>query len=274
MTIQAQVDEIFAAQGSPAENHLLTKRVLSCVPHEGATAKTHAIYAVALEDGSVAFHKPFAEASVVGAGLYGHQPHELSVNEAVAWRIAHALGGPVAEIVAPCVLRTVNSKGGSLAAKRFGKGETDQPYTRAPDQCLAAAFFDSLIAQQDRHEGNYHWHDKIWTRLTGHALARKLERRLGSKRPTRLGLGLIDHGYAFARPNGFDRYWCSEFVKWRHEHHREHLSDWEREALERVVGSPDYLGVARYLTPDRAQAFAQRAVRMLNRGTILHVGEW
>jgi hypothetical protein len=42
--------------------------------------------------------------------------------------------------------------------------------------CLPAAFFDSLIAQQDRQPGNWRWDDN---RLT-----------------------LIDHGYAFARTEG------------------------------------------------------------------------
>ena len=43
-----------------------------------------------------------------------------------------------------------------------------------PDDCIAAAFFDSLIGQQDRHRGNYRWD------------------------ATNEKLGLIDRGFAFA----------------------------------------------------------------------------
>ena len=59
-----------------------------------------------------------------------------------------------------------------------------------PTWCLPAAFFDSLIAQQDRHDGNWRWDGE---RLT-----------------------LIDHGYAFALPRAILNY--SDFVVARHRH--------------------------------------------------------
>jgi hypothetical protein len=48
----------------------------------------------------------------------------------------------------------------------------------------------------------------------------------------------------------------------------------ERDALARLLGDSDLLGMARFLLPDRAQALADRARLMLQRGEVLRPGEF
>jgi hypothetical protein len=71
------------------------------------------------------------------------------------------------------VLRAYAGEDGALSLQASGWPGDPAP-TQNPTWCLPAAFFDSLIAQQDRHSGNWRWDGN---RLT-----------------------LIDHGYAFALP--------------------------------------------------------------------------
>jgi hypothetical protein len=107
-----------------------------------------------------------------------------------AWRLAHRLGPPYSRLVAPCVLREHEGEAGALSARQYGLSLTPAPFERVPEDCFAAAFFDSLIAQQDRHRGNYRWD------------------------PENDKLGLIDHGFSFAhQPDQFFN--RSVFVTWR-----------------------------------------------------------
>jgi hypothetical protein len=203
---------------------------------------------VALDSGVEAFHKPFNGIDVNAATLYGQQPDAVPINECAAWRLASRLGGVVAEIVAPCVMRSISGSAGSLSARRLGFPHRPEPFTAAPDQCHAAAFFDCLIAQQDRHVGNYRWEP-------------------GARR-----LGLIDHGFAFAVPGA--RFNASCFVHWRHAGHQPALDDWERSALEVLLQSGDLHGLAGVLADDQASALHDRAQRMVSAGAILGAGEW
>jgi hypothetical protein len=112
-----------------------------------------------------------------------------------------------------------------------------------PDQSLAAAFFDSLIAQQDRHMGNFRWDS-----ATQH-------------------LGLFDHGLAFALPgNEFN---ASCFVEWRWNTGRQALEQWELDALTALVRSHDLHGLTTMLRPDRATRLEERAHQMARLGSIL-----
>jgi hypothetical protein len=122
----------------------------------------------------------------------------------------------------------------------------DPAPTSNPTWCLPAAFFDSLIAQQDRHDGSWRWDGE---RLT-----------------------LIDHGYAFALPRAILNY--SDFVVARHRYGAASLLAGERDALTRMLSDPDLLGMAGFLPPDRAQALADRARLMLRRGEVLRPGEF
>lgn len=249
MDLQQRVDELEAQQGSPDEDHLIWSPIVLYEPHGTATPGVNSTYYVALEDGREAFHKPFSGVNVPAAEFYGHHPDEPPIHECAAWRLALSLGPPYSRLVAPCVLREIEEEVGSLSAGQRGLSRAVEVFACVPDECLAAAFFDSLIAQQDRHRGNYRWdadNDK---------------------------LGLIDHGYAFAsRPDQhFNR---SVFVDWRRGEARGELTNAEREALEGVLASGDLYGLARFLIPDEADALASRAERMLERGTILELGEF
>lgn len=126
-----------------------------------------------LAGGTVVFHKPFSGVHVANAIAYGQTDETPPLHEAAAWRLAVALGPPWDEIVVPCVLREYAGEDGSLSPRAVGWPRDPAP-TLNPTWCFPAAFFDSLIAQQDRHGGNWRWDGE---RLT-----------------------LIDHGYAFALP--------------------------------------------------------------------------
>jgi len=66
----------------------------------------------------------------------------------------------------------------------------------------------------------------------------------------------------------------SDFVVARHRHGAAGLLTEERDALTRLLGDPDLLGMAKFLLADRAQALADRARLMLQRGEILRPGEF
>jgi hypothetical protein len=110
------------------------------------------------------------------------------------------------------------------------------PFVDDPDRARAAAFFDSLIGQQDRNGGNIRWD-------AGHAV-----------------LYVIDQGYAFARPG--DPLNASPFVLVRGIDDPS-LDDDEIDALNRLLGSGDLLGVADALEDERAEALERRARIML-----------
>lgn len=198
-----------------------------------------------ISGGAIVFHKPFSGVHVANAIAFEQTDETPPLHEAVAWRLAEALGPPWDEIVVPCVLRAYSGEDGSLSLQATGWPRDVAP-TLNPTWCLPAAFFDSLIGQQDRHDGNWRWDGE---RLT-----------------------LIDHGYAFALPRAVLN--CSDFVAARHQHRAASLLVEEHEALARLLSDSDLLGVARLLLPDRAQALADRVRLMLRRGEILRPGEF
>jgi hypothetical protein len=200
---------------------------------------------LALAGGGVVFHKPFSGVDVANALAFGQTGETPPLHEAVAWRLAVALGLPWRELVAPCVLRTYAGEDGSLSLEGSGWPRDAAP-TLIPACCLPAAFFDSLIAQQDRHPGNWRWDAE---RLT-----------------------LIDHGYAFALPGAVLNY--SDFVVARHGYDAASLLAEERAALTGLLSDSDLLGMARFLLPKRAQALTDRAERMLARNEVLRPGEF
>jgi hypothetical protein len=83
---------------------------------------------------------------------------------------------------------------------------------------------------------------------------------------------LIDHGYAFALPGHILNH--SDLVAARHSHGAAALLQEERDALGRLLGDADLLGLANFLLPDRALALADRARRMLARDEVLRPGEF
>ena len=101
---------------------------------------------------------------------------------------------------------------------------------------MAAGFFDRLIGQQDRHAGNY----------------------LVDER----GLTLIDHGFAFSKPG--DRLNAAYLMVYRTQASPA-LRPNERDALTRLLASPDVLGLRGLLPADRLEAMLQRARDMLSK---------
>lgn len=242
------VEEIRDMQGhTPAERAGLLGLVIAIHPQSGGTNET---YQCVLNDGTVWYHKPFSGLQGVLAARYGQVEALQPIHEAAAWRLAEQLGGPWAAMVPLCLIRDIEyvtlagakDELGSFAAHRAGSEGGD--YLAVPSW-EAAAFFDALIGQQDRHEGNY--------LMDGHRLT------------------IIDHGYAFARPG--DR--CSSGYLQEDRHAMSPaLTPVEISALTRLLASSDLLGMRRCLESDRSAALEGRALRMLASGIVLAPGDY
>lgn len=201
---------------------------------------------VELDNGAVGYHKPFDGSDVDCGMFYGQdRAYEQGMHEVAAWRLAERLGHPYDQIVPPVVVREIDGELGSFALERPGRnGMAGRAMGDLPE-ASAAAFFDSLIGQQDRHAGNY---------------------LVAGDRVT-----LIDHGLSFATSGDYCNQ--SRFVVARLES-APTLSYDETVALDRLLGSPDLLGLAEILSPRRAEALRHRAERMRQAGRILGPGDY
>lgn len=248
MALRDQVDALLALQGDlPAEQELLN----TAVQVYGASASSpgaNVTNGVWLESGTQAFHKPFSGVNVPTAMAYGHHPDQVPINECAAWRLAAALGDPLVDLVTPCVMWSFEGEAGSLSRRLEGVNKTSEPLGAAPEQCRMAAFFDCLIAQQDRHLGNMRW-DASNQRL-----------------------GLYDHGYSFALPAHYLN--DTTFVTWRARQGDSELEDWEVAALDQLLGDVSLLGMRAVLLPERADALESRARRMYEAANLLASGDF
>ncbi len=247
MDFDDRIRELEDQQGSPEEDHLLFEQVIAYAP-AGTNPGVNQTFRAVFESGRVGYHKPFAGVSSVHASGFQHHPDEVPINECSAWRLAYRLGSPYTELVAPTVLREIRGEAGSVSAQQFGAANDTRPFAQAAHLVHAAAFIDSLIAQQDRHGGNTRWDE-----------------------PTEK-LGLIDHGYTFALPG--HRLNAAVFVDWRWGAGAQALDSTEIDALKLLLGSGDLLGLRRFIRPDRADQLEDRATRMLTDGTILRVHDF
>ena len=245
MKIDAQIAAIRASQGARAIERQMLNEAFAGPPAPTTSPGVNATKQLELASGAIVFHKPFSGVHVANAIAYGQTDETPPLHEAASWRLAVALGPPWDEVVVPCVLREHAGEDGSLSLRAIGWPRDTAP-TLNPTRCLPAAFFDSLIAQQDRHDGNWRWDGNQLT--------------------------LIDHGYTFALPRAILNY--SDFVTARHRHGAASLLTEERDALTRLLSDSDLLGMARFLVPARAQALGNRARLMLDRGEILRPGEF
>jgi hypothetical protein len=243
--IDAQIAAIRASQGARAVEQQMLNEAFTGPPAPTTSPGVNATKQLELSGGAIMFHKPFSGVHVANAIAYGQTDETPPLHEAASWRLAVALGPPWDEIVVPCVLREYAGEDGSLSLRAVGWPRDTAP-TLNPTWCLPAALFDSLIAQQDRHDGNWRWDGNQLT--------------------------LIDHGYAFALPRAILNY--SDFVAARHRHGAASLLAEEQAALDRLLSDSNLLGMARFLVPARAQALADRARLMLHRGEILRPGEF
>jgi hypothetical protein len=245
VNIDLHVASVKAAQGRLAiEQRMLTEAFIG-PPAPTSSPGVNATRQLALASGLIAFHKPFSGVHVANALAYGQTDETPPLHDAVAWRLVVALGSPWQHLVAPCVLRDYAGEDGALSLQATGWPNDPAP-TRNPTACVPAAFFDSLIAQQDRHPGNWRWDGGQLT--------------------------LIDHGYTFALPGDILNY--TELVAARHRHGAAALLHEERDALDRLLADTSLLGIASFLLPDRALALADRARRIRAQNEILKAGEF
>jgi hypothetical protein len=188
-----------------------------------------------------AFFKPANGLSQRSLELFGQTRASCVLAEALAWRLAVALGHPYDRLVAPCVLRFFDAidtdAPGALSLARPGVDGSYEPADAAPAQWAAAALFDALSGQQDRHSGNWLWDAR-------------------SK-----AMHLIDHGYAFARRG--DHLANSEILRVRRQRGPLSLDDTELRLLERTLEEIAPLLTECALSSGRAHSFRSRAQAML-----------
>lgn len=239
--LQAQIEAVTAAQGVDRDERSMLRG--SAVAAQYAHGGTNETRRVSLDNGMVGYHKPFDGLDDDLAVAFGQSSAQQSVHEAAAWQLASKMGPPWSEMVPPCVIREIGGRLGSFALERPGL-----PKVRYPEnvpEWREAGFYDALIGQQDRHSRNY--------LVAGDRLA------------------LIDHGYAFARSGDVLNY--SNLVGMRHDTDPV-LSHGERQVLDRLLASPDLLGMRSILEPKRADALRARALQMRSTGRVLPPGEF
>jgi hypothetical protein len=243
MDINMRIANLVAATatGVAIEQELLHSRVLAIAPALTQTPGATAPLLVVLESRRSAFFKRYRDQSARACAHYGHERLGVPLNEVIAWRLACALGAPWSQLVPASVLRVIDNAGGALTNDRKGKADL-AVLDDASAQVKAAGFWDALVGNQDRHMNNF--------------------RYIAARR----SLGLIDHGYSFARPG--DILNASFFSAHRRSKNEHSLLLNERAALTELVDSGDLHGLRGYLPTDRADALEGRAHRMLQSGCL------
>lgn len=233
--MQSYVDGVLASQGQIAVERLLLESQPLASRRVGRGIND--ARRVDLGNGVYAYHKTFGSTARL-ARSFGQEHDMQPIFEVAAWRLAERLGPPWSQLVAPCVLREVDGQLGSLSLERAGSVGTSAD--RHPDASAAAGFFDRLIGQQDRHSGNYLVDDR--------------------------GITLIDHGFSFSKPGDAQN---AQHLQARRVHGEPGLRANERDALTRLVSSPDSLGMKGLLPADRLEAMLQRARDMLSKDRLV-----
>lgn len=253
MSLRDQITKVRAMQRADADDRWLVE-----TPIVGANQDLHqgvnSTYRLQLPDGTEGFFKPVEGAHRFNAACYGHTREQTILNECAAWQLAKRLGHPFDQLVPRTVLRswtdphTGEEMHGAFSEKVEGREwDMDSPIVKAPGLVFDSAMFDSLIANQDRHPGNYLWNE-----------------------PDQLHL--IDHGYAFARSG--DVLQNAYFIDWRHRSGMTMLSDVERAALGHLQLSGDLRDVCEILLPQNASYLVARCEQMLTTGRILDYGDF
>lgn len=245
--LAAQINTQLIRQGANPVERLMLDSTPEHVQILGEGSGVNTTYRVDLGNGMVGYHKPLVDIDEENRLLereFGQDnPGQQQIHEVAAWRVAERLGRPWSDMVAPCVLREVNGKLGSLSLERAGETCASPIYVaqETPHDMRAAAFFDALVGQQDRHMGNY-LYDRAHKRLT-----------------------LIDHGFSFAKPGDPQP---SSFLQGYRLGRSPELSGEEKGALHRLLDSPDSFGLDGLLEPARIEAMRSRARRMLASGLL------
>jgi hypothetical protein len=257
MTEQEQVDALWEVQGGhEIEDELAKLPVTQISAYQGGGVHASDIYEVVLENGRLAYFKPAnGLLSPVGQRAlrnYGQTPVSATIAECAAWQFAKRMGEPWSELVTPTGLRFLTlpdrqREVGALTVYRPGQDRRRGAFNAVPEQALAGAFFDALIAQQDRNEGNILWYE-----------------------PSNQ-LYLIDHGFSFAKPG--DNSGEVVLTAWRAQRRERELSEAELETLERL-GAGELGEIGLFLAPDRMDALVRRVEAMKESRQMPLVGEF
>jgi hypothetical protein len=232
------------ASGTAIEQELLGK-VIDIGPVITSNVGLSAPPLVIMDTRRSAFFKRFCDQKPNLCSQYGHDRMESPLNEVAAWRLAYAMGDPWRHMLPTAVLRKIDGRGGALINDKHGAVD-NRVFQEAESQVKAAALWDALIGNQDRNGRNFRY---------DHSSRR---------------LGLIDHGFAFARPG--DLFHTSLFHAVRKgTPGAQTLTRDEQEALDALVSSNLY-GLRTFIEEDRAEALDTRAKTMLNKRLILPVG--
>jgi hypothetical protein len=270
---RARLDCIRDAQAAlthPDERFMLDAPTPAFALHRSVTADGNAndVFSATAEHAGrrwPVFFKPIGGVSPSTAPLYGQDSViDIAIHEMAAWWLARQLGSPWSEIVAPAVwwdppgADDIRDSGPFLLGMA-GSASLPEPGTGFEQLISDAAFFDALIGAQDRHDQNL---------------------RATAMPPS---LGLIDHGYAFARPgdrhNTFPTAGFFQRLRCGQRHFRLHygraldyhalgalspnLASHEKHALTRLNADlSGLLGIADLLPEDRADALRDRVQRM------------
>jgi hypothetical protein len=248
MDLDTRIANLVAATatGTPIEQELLRAPIIAAAPPVTKSPGTSAPLLVVLETRRACFFKRFKDQVPRICANYRHHPFDVPLNEVATWRLAWAMGNPWRQLLPTSVFRKIDDAGGALTNEKAGAINYDV-FTGAPAQVASAAFFDALIGNQDRNAGNFRYDAE-------------------SKR-----LGLIDHGFVFARPgdpinNG------SFFHGWRRQQNQLGLSPRELNALEALLDSEDLHGLRNFIAEDRADAVQARAEKMQASKCLIGVG--
>jgi hypothetical protein len=222
------------------------------------------------------FFKPLQGVDLANAHPYAQDSLvDLGMHEVAAWWLAKALGPPWSLMVASAVWLDPPGasdirESGPVMLGMGGSADLPQPGTGFDQLISDAAFFDALIGSQDRHDQN-----------------------LRAQLPPRLGL--IDHGYAFARPGDLHNPFSTAgfFLRMRfgqrwftlsHSAALDYtgvgslsptLATHERAALGLLEADRgNLLGVAQLLESDRADALRERVDQMARGGEVLPAGSF
>lgn len=198
---------------------------------------------VQLDSDNTGYFKPFAGLEHSVSKGFGQKNAEQPIHEAAAWQLAKQLGPEYTQMVSPCIIREIGGRWGSVS---FGQTGTSthragiRSISELPkDQVDNLAFFDALIRQQDRHEGNF----------------------LVDNR----GIVAIDHGFSFSKNRDYMNY--SKIQAYRASK-RPELTQQEFQLLVRITGSSNCLGLKDIIGAERTKDLQTRAQNMLKTGRI------
>lgn len=248
--LQARADALYKAntEGTELERLMLREAVREYSPLMTANPGGSAAFLVVFDSRQEAIFKPFVGQNINQCQHYGQEPVDAVMHEVAAWRLAAAMGAPWDQLVPTAVLRNIPPLGGGALINRRRGSPDPQVFDHAQAQADAAAFWDALIAQQDRHATNYRYEHET--------------RRLA----------LIDHAFSFATPGVF----CNGgvFCARRRSERRDALTQDEANAIQVLLHSTGLHGLRRYIVHPRAEALQNRAARMLQTRVLLYPGDF